>query len=159
MSGQAPGGQGPRNQGSGGQGPAGQVDVRGPRFAAAVTAVVLAVTVLTGSVWLLLAQAIVFAIGAAAGVQAAPYGVLFRRLVRPRLGPATAWEDPQPPRFAQFVGRLVTGIGLILAAAGVSGAVVIFAGLALVAAVLNAAFGLCLGCELYLLGVRMRARA
>ena len=159
MSGQAPGGQGPRNQGSGGQGPAGQVDVRGLRFAAAVTAVVLAVTVLTGSVWLLLAQAMVFAIGAAAGVQAAPYGMLFRRLVRPRLGPATDWEDPRPPRFAQFVGLLVTGIGLILAAAGVSGAVVIFAGLALVAAVLNAAFGLCLGCELYLLGVRMRARA
>ena len=143
-----------------GQGnPSGQIDVRGPRFGAAVTSVVLALTVLTGNVWLLLAQAVVFAIGATAGVQAAPYGVLFRRVVRPRLGPATSWEDPQPPRFAQLVCFVVTAIGLVLAAAGVSGAVVVFAGLALVAAVLNAVFGLCLGCELYLLGVRLRARA
>jgi Domain of unknown function (DUF4395) len=72
-------------------------------------------------------------------------------LIRPRLSPPSELEDPRPPRFAQTVGLVVTGIGLVLALAGVPWAVEISAGLALVAAVLNAVFGLCLGCELYLL--------
>jgi Domain of unknown function (DUF4395) len=136
--------------------PPGGIDPRGPRFAAAVTAVVLAVTVLTGSVWLLAAQAVVFAVGAVGGVQHSPYGVLYRRLVRPRLAPPAELEDPAPPRFAQAVGLAVTAVGLLLALVGVGGAVVWSAGLALVAAFLNAAFGLCLGCDLYLLLVRLR---
>jgi hypothetical protein len=138
--------------------PAAGIDPRGPRFAAAVTTVVLAATVLTGSAWLLAAQVLVFAIATVGGVQRSPYGVLYRRLVRPRLGPPTELEDPTPPRFAQGVGLAVTALGLLLAVAGVPGAVVVSAGLALVAAFLNAAFGLCLGCELYLLLARLRAR-
>lgn len=137
--------------------PAG-IDPRGPRVAAALTAVVLAVAVLTGSAAVLAVQALVFAIGSLAGMQAAPYGILFRRLVRPRLAPPAELEDPRPPRFSQTVGLLVTGIGLVLALAGVSGAVEVAAGLAFVAAFLNAAFGLCLGCELYLLIARLRTR-
>jgi hypothetical protein len=123
-----------------------------------VTSVVLAVVLLTGSVWLLAVQVLVFAVGAGAGVQASPYGQLYRRLVRPRLGPPAELEDPAPPRFAQLVGLLVTGVALVVAAFGVSGAVEVGAGLALVAAVLNAVFGLCLGCELYLVLRRARTR-
>jgi hypothetical protein len=137
--------------------PAG-LDPRGPRVAAALTAVVLAVAVLTGSAAVLAVQALVFAVGSLAGMQAAPYGVVFRRLVRPRLAPPAELEDPRPPRFSQTVGLLVTGAGLVLAVAGVSGAVEVSAGLAFVAAFLNAAFGLCLGCELYLLIARLRTR-
>ena len=137
--------------------PAG-IDPRGPRFAAGLTAVVLAAALLTGS-WAVLAfQAAVFAIGSLLGIQVAPYGVLFRRLVRPRLSPPADLEDPRPPRFSQTVGLLVTGVALVLALAGLPGAVVLGAGLAFVAALLNAAFGLCLGCELYLLIARVRAR-
>jgi hypothetical protein len=132
------------------------IDPRGPRFAAALTTIVLAVALLTGSAWVLLAQAAVFAVGALGGVQRTPYSALFRRLVRPRLGPPAELEDPAPPRFAQLVGLVVTGVALLLAAAGLSLAVEIGAGLALVAAFLNAAFGLCLGCELYLLLLRAR---
>jgi hypothetical protein len=76
--------------------------------------------------------------------------------VRPRLGPPTELEDPRPPRFAQTVGLVVTGAGLVLALLGVPWSVEISAALALVAAFLNAAFGLCLGCELYLLLKRSR---
>ena len=130
------------------------IDPRGPRFAAAVTTVVLAVAVLTGSVWVLAFQVAVFALTWAGPV--APYGLLYRSLVRPRLGPPAELEDARPPRFAQLVGLLVTGAGLVLALAGVPWAVETGAGLALVAAFLNAAFGLCLGCELYLLLRRLR---
>ena len=135
--------------------PAG-IDPRGPRFAAGVTAVVLALALLTGSLWLLALQVAVFAAGAARGVAASPYGLLYRRLVRPRLSAPTELEDPRPPRFAQAVGLLVTGIGLAIALAGLPWAVEVSAGLALVAAFLNAAFGLCLGCELYLWRARLR---
>jgi len=136
--------------------PAG-IDPRGPRFAAALTGLVLAVTVLTGSAWLLAFQVAVFAVGSLAGVSASPYAFLYRRLVRPRLSPPAELEDPRPPRFAQTVGLAVTGVGLVAAVAGVPLAVEVSAGLAFIAAFLNAAFGLCLGCELYLLLARMRA--
>ena len=132
------------------------IDPRGPRVAAGITSAVLAVTLLTGSAWLLAVQVAVFAIGAGWGVAASPYGWVYRTAVRPRLGPPGELEDPRPPRFAQTVGLVVTGVGLVLALAGVPWAVEISAGLALIAAVLNAFFGLCLGCELYLLLKRPR---
>src|SRR3954462_14725790 len=130
--------------------PSREVDVRGPRFAAWVTTVVLAVVLLTGSGWLLAAQAVVFAVGAFAGLRYAPYGVLFRALVAPRLGPVREREPEAPPRFAQLVGLLFALVGAAgyLLGAPLVGAVA--TGLALVAALLNAATGFCLGCELYL---------
>jgi hypothetical protein len=132
------------------------IDPRGPRFGAGLTAVVLAIALLTGSVWVLAGQAVVFALGSLLGIQRSPYGLLFRRFVRPRLAPPAELEDPAPPRFSQTVGLLVTGVGLVLAAAGAGAAVEVSAALALVAAFLNAVFGLCLGCELYLLLARLR---
>jgi len=128
-----------------------QVDVRGPRFGAWITTVVLAVALLTGSGWLVAAQAVVFAVGAFAGLRYAPYGVLFRALVAPRLGPVREREPEAPPRFAQLIGLLfaVVGAAGYLLGAPVLGAVA--TGLALVAALLNAATGFCLGCELYLI--------
>jgi len=135
-----------------------QVDVRGPRFGAWVTTVVLAAALLTGSGWLVAAQAVVFAVGAIAGLRYAPYGVLFRTLVAPRLGPVREREPAAPPRFAQLVGLAfaVVGAAGYLFGAPLVGAVA--TGLALVAALLNAATGFCLGCELYLT-VRRAQRA
>ena len=126
------------------------VDVRGPRFGAWVTTVVLAVALLTGSGWLVAAQAAVFAVGASAGLRYAPYGVLFRTVVAPRLGPVREREPEAPPRFAQLIGLLfaLAGAAGYLLGAPLLGAVA--TGLALVAALLNAATGCCLGCELYL---------
>ena len=132
------------------------VDVRGPRFAAWVTSVVLAVALITASGALVAVQAAVFAVGALAGLRYAPYGVLFRVLVAPRLGPVREREPEAPPRFAQLVGLVFAVVG---AAGYLSGAPLVGAvatGLALVAALLNAATGLCLGCELYLTVRRAR---
>jgi hypothetical protein len=133
-----------------------QVDVRGPRFGAWVTTAVLAVALLTGSGWVVAAQAVVFAVGAVAGLRYAPYGVLFRTLVAPRLGPVREREPEAPPRFAQLVGLLFAAVGATgyLIGAPLLGAVA--TGLALVAALLNAATGFCLGCELYLTVRRAR---
>jgi hypothetical protein len=131
--------------------PSRQIDVRGPRFAAWVTSAVLVVVLLTGSGVLLAVQAIVFAIGAFVGMRYAPYGIVFRTLVAPRLGPVREREPEAPLRFAQFVGFLfaVVGTAGYLLGAPTVGAVA--AGFALVAALLNAAAGFCLGCEMYLL--------
>ena len=126
------------------------IDPRGQRVAAALTTVVLTIVLLTGNVWLLLAQAAVFAVGTVAGPASTPYAWIFRSLVRPRIGPPHEMEAAEPPRFAQLCGLSFAAVGLLGAALG-SGVVVTAAvAFALAAAFLNAAFGFCLGCEMYL---------
>ena len=95
-----------------------------------------------------------FAWGAFAGIQRHPYGLLFKKLVRPRLKPPTELEDPAPPTFAQGVGFVITLTGLLLHLAAVPYALVIAASAAFIAAFLNSVFGYCLGCQIYLLLVR-----
>jgi len=149
------------------------IDPRGPRFGAAITSVLLLVTIAlglgepsaTGSVAeratepAFLALGILtalFAWGAFAGIQRHPYGLLFRALLKPRLKPPAFQEPPEPPTFAQLVGFFVSAAGIVLHLVGVPYGLVIAAGVAFVAAFLNAAFGLCLGCEMYALLVRAR---
>jgi len=127
-----------------------EIDPRGPRFGAVITVIVLAVVLVTGSAWLLAAQVIVFAIGALAGLRYAPYGLIYRYLVRPRLGPPEHTEAEAPPRFSQGMGMVIAAAGVIGYAVGSTTAGLIFTALALVAAFLNAAFDLCLGCHIYL---------
>jgi hypothetical protein len=138
------------------------IDPRGPRFTAAVTAVFLVAALLTPPAVagvLVALQALFFLVGVSLGVQYTPTGLVFRSLVRPRLSPPDELEDPRPPRFAQGVGLVFASVALVgyLTGATLLGQVAV--GLALVAALLNAAIGLCLGCELYLLGLRVARRA
>ena len=134
------------------------IDPRGPRFGAWITTGVLALVLVTGSPWLLLAQTVVFAIGAFGGLQRAPYGLLFRRFVRPRLAPPAELEAQAPPRFAQGVGFAFALVGTVALLAGATVVGLVAVGLALAAAFLNAAFGFCLGCEMYLIGRRILGR-
>lgn len=131
-----------------------QVDPRGLRVVAGITAVVLALVLVVPSqpvrVTLLAVQVAVFAIATLIGLSSSPWALLYARLVRPRLGPPAALEDARPPRFAQAVGLTFTVIALVLLVAGATTAALVATGLAFVAALLNAAVGLCLGCELYL---------
>jgi hypothetical protein len=139
--------------------PTRQIDARGPRFGAAITTVVLTLTLLTlpstASSMLLAAQTVVFALGALVGLRAQPYGIVFRTVVRPRLAPPTTLEDAAPPRFAQTVGLGFALVALAGLLAGVTALAYAAVGLALAAAFLNAAFDFCLGCEMYLLGRRL----
>jgi hypothetical protein len=134
------------------------VDPRGPRVGAAITTVVLAVVLVTGSGWLLAAQAVIFGIGAVAGLRFAPYGVLYRRLLQSRLGPPATLEAEAPPRFAQAVGFAFAVVGAIGYLTGVTPLGVVATAFALGAAFLNAAFDFCLGCEVHLRMVRLLGR-
>jgi len=134
------------------------IDARGPRFGAIITTVVLALTLVTNNKWLLLAQALVFAIGAIRGPQFTPYGFIFKKLIKPRLSKEAPTEDVRPPKFAQSVGFLFALVGLIGAFSGADAVFTVAVGFALGAAFLNAAFNYCLGCEMYLLGLRLIKR-
>jgi hypothetical protein len=139
-----------------------QVDVRGPRFAAWVTTVVIVATLVVsafsevGAAAILGVQAVVFAVGAWRGPRQHPYGLIFQRLVAPRLGPVTEKEPGPPLKFAQLVGLVFAVVGVIGFAAGAPLLGLIATGFALVAALLNAAFGICLGCQIYPLVARVR---
>ena len=126
------------------------IDPRGQRLAATLTTVVLAVVLLTGNPWLLAAQAGVFAVGVLAGPAATPYAWLFRTAVRPRLGPPAELEAAEPPRFAQLCGLAFTAFAQLGVVSGFATLTAVAVALALAAAFLNAAFGFCLGCEMYL---------
>ena len=136
------------------------IDPRGPQLTAGITAAVLVVVLLLPSPWaaaLTAVQAVLFAIGVSRGVQHTPHAWLFRTVVRPRLAPPAQLEDPAPPRFAQGVGLAFTLVALLGFAAGATLLAQVAIGLALVAALLNAVFRLCLGCEMYLLIKRLTA--
>ncbi len=127
------------------------IDPRGQRFAAVISTIVLAVVLITGSGWLLAAQAVVFGVGAVFGLRYAPYGLAFRWFVRPRLGPPAELEPEAPPRFAQGLGLVISVVGVAGYATGVTALGIVATAAALAAAFLNAAFGYCLGCQIYLL--------
>jgi hypothetical protein len=136
--------------------PAG-IDPRGPRFGAAITSVLLLITVFlaldastaSAAYGLLAVVTALFAIGAIFGNSKHPYGLIFKKFVRPRLAAPKELEDPRPPKFAQLIGFIVAGAGLVLGAFAVPYGVAGAAAAAFVAAFLNAAFAFCLGCQIY----------
>ncbi|XPP27514.1 MAG: DUF4395 domain-containing protein [Leucobacter sp.] len=156
--------------------PQGRIDPRGPRFNAAITSVLLLLGAFLSLIGvsaggslaqtslgqriadpgfiLLLIVAALFA-WSLLSPSTQPWSALFRALVQPRLSPPQEWEDPRPPRFAQGVGLVVVGIGLVLHLLAVPWALVIAAAAAFIAAALNATIGFCLGCEIYLLLARI----
>ncbi|MGP4054953.1 DUF4395 domain-containing protein [Mycobacterium sp. 4D054] len=137
------------------------VDVRGPRFAAWVTTAVLVAALLASTQSLVAAalilgvQAVVFGIGATLGPRRHPYGRVFAALIAPRLSPTTEREPVAPVKFAQGVGFVFAVVGTVGFAVGLTPVGLVATGFALVAALLNAAFGICLGCQLYPLFTRL----
>lgn len=148
------------------------IDPRGPRFGAAITSVLLLVGIFAALLgpsvtagyaslsvgarvldpgFLMLALVAGLFLWSLLSPRTQPVQALFRSAVQPRLAPPAEREDPRPPRFAQAVGLLVVGVGLLLALVGVPWALVIAGAAAFLAAALNAVVGFCLGCELYLL--------
>jgi hypothetical protein len=134
------------------------IDARGPRFGAVITTIVLATALATNNVWVIVAQALVFAIGAFKGPQFTPYAFIFKTLVKPRLKKSGETEDVRPPQFAQTVGLLFALTAAAGSFAGIDAVFTIAVAFALAAAFLNAAFNFCLGCEIYLLLLRARSK-
>lgn len=132
------------------------IDARGPRFSAVITTMVLAVALVTSSLWVVIAQAVIFGIGAIKGPQFTPYAYIFRSLIKPRLKGKSATEDVRPPQFAQSIGLLFALVAISGSIANLDLVFVVAVSFALAAAFLNAAFNFCLGCELYLVLLRVR---
>ncbi len=131
------------------------IDARGPRFGAAITTVVLAISLVTHSTWLVGLQLVVFAIGAIGTPARTPYALIFKKFVRPRLRGEVPTEDVRPPQFAQAVGLAFALVAFVAGLVGAKSVFVVALSLCLAAAFLNAAFNYCLGCEAYLLIVRL----
>ncbi|CAN5490121.1 DUF4395 domain-containing protein [soil metagenome] len=139
------------------------IDPRGPRFGAGITGVLLLTVIALALAGASLAATLlfgyivaVFAWGAFAGIRRHPYGLFFKRVIRPRLKPPLELENAAPPTFSQGVGLVITGLGLVLHLVGVPYALVIAASLAFIAAFLNSVFAYCMGCQIYLLLARAK---
>ena len=134
------------------------IDARGPRYSAAITTTVLALALITESNYLIGFQFTVFLSAVLFGLRKSIYGLLYRNLIQPRLSGPIPSENEAAPRFAQLIGALFAFVALL---GGVTGNAAIFltaTSFTLVAAFLNAAFGFCLGCQMYLLIVRFRSK-
>ncbi len=138
-----------------------RIDPRAPRFGAALTSVVLVLALVLPQPWGAAAafvQWAAFALGALAGLRYQPWGVIYRTVVRPWLAPPTELEDPRAPRFAQSVGLVFLTVALVGHLLGLSIVFLVAVGSALLAALLNAVFDVCLGCEMYVRIQRIRNR-
>ena len=134
------------------------IDARGPRFGAVITTAVLATALATNNLWVIVAQAVVFAIGAFKGPQFTPYAIIYKSIVKPRLKGDAPAEDVRPPQFAQSVGLIFALVAIGGVLSGVNAIFTVAVAFALGAAFLNAAFNFCLGCEIYLLLLRARSK-
>jgi hypothetical protein len=133
------------------------IDPRGPRFGAAITSALsltafgIAVSAPEGfstAYPLIVVLAVLFS-WSVFSPKTHPYGLAFKKLVRPRLAAPSELEDSRPPQFAQKVGLGFALLGLI----GFWFApvlVAVSAGFIFFAAFLNAFFNFCLGCQMYL---------
>ncbi len=146
------------------------IDTRGPRFGAGVTFFLGVGALVTGLInpiepdaagrilspefILLFVAWLAFTIGTFGGINANPWGLVFRYLVRPNLKKPAETEDPRPPHFALAVGFALTTVGLVLHIVGVPYGLVVLSALVVIASFLNAFVGYCLGCQVYLLLVR-----
>jgi hypothetical protein len=135
------------------------IDARGPRFTAGITLFVLSIALLTHSPFVIGFQLLVFAIAAFIDLKKSPYGIIYRKLIQPRLSGPVPLEDQRPPRFAQFVGFIFALVAFVAILSGAKLLFTIATSFALIAAFLNAIFGFCLGCQMYLILVRIFKRA
>ncbi|MET9274762.1 DUF4395 domain-containing protein [Kribbella sp. NPDC003557] len=132
-----------------------QVDPRLVRFSAGATASVLAVVLLIVevarplSLGLLASQVAVFAFTAFVSFHWSLWAQIFARVIWPQISAPTNLQDARPPRFAQFIGFVLTALALITFILGLDPAGYSLTALTLAIAALDASTGLCLGCKAY----------
>ena len=135
------------------------IDARGPRYSAAITSFVLALALITESSYVIGFQFAVFLSAVLFGLRKSIYGFIYRGLIQPRLKCPVPSEDQRAPRFAQLIGALFAFVALLGGVSGNSAVFLIATSFALGAAFSNAAFGFCLGCQIYLILVRLTKRS
>ncbi|MBU6329982.1 MAG: DUF4395 family protein [Acidobacteria bacterium] len=132
------------------------IDPRGPRVNQAVLAAALVVGFLLGAEWVAPLFALVLGLGAVFGPAYGPVLRIFQQFIRPRLAPPAELEDPRPPRFAAGVGVVFLLSASVLFALGASAAGWTLSLMVAALAALAAVSGICVGCEMYVLLVRLR---
>ena len=135
------------------------IDARGPRYTAAITTLVLSAALVTESNLIIGFQFAVFLTAVLFGLRKSLYGFIYRNLIQPRLSGPVPSENEAAPRFAQLIGALFAFVALLGGVTGNSAVFLIATSFALGAAFLNAAFGFCLGCQIYLILVRLTKRS
>lgn len=135
-----------------------QIDPRGPRFGATITNIASLVAFYlaldsgteSAAAGIFAVLTVLFAIGTLFGTSRHPFGWIFKTFVKPRLSAPKELEDSRPPQFAQGVGLFVSAAGLVLFALNVPFGLAGAAGALFLASALQAYFGYCLGCQMYL---------
>jgi hypothetical protein len=130
------------------------VDERAARTVA--TGVVLITAVALATRWPIVVAilAVGFAARVVSGPRFSPLALLATRVVVPRLQGAPRPVAGTPKRFAQAMGLTFSTVALVLLIAGATTAGVVVLSMLLVAAGLEAGFGLCLGCKIFALLAR-----
>jgi hypothetical protein len=131
------------------------IDARAPRFNQATIGVLSVVALLTGWWWLLALLALQLIVGLRFGRRFCLACVAYFRFVQPRFGEGPV-EDARPPRFANLVGAVVLSAATLAYLAGLPLVGAVLGGIVATLALLAAATGLCVGCELYRLLARVR---
>lgn len=143
-------------------GPDGRVDAYGVRFGQGLVGTLVVLAFALDLPIVVPALALVLGIGAVFGLRYAPFGALYRRVVRPLTGIRGPKEAASPKRFAQTLGATFLALatvglfgaqGLVQLAVG-WGFAFLVAALALVAAVTD----FCLACRMYPLFRRFAVR-
>jgi hypothetical protein len=135
-----------------------QLDPRGPRFGEGISSILMLVVIYLsldpaseGSALVVMGFAVVmFTFGSLLGPARHPYSYLYKYTLRKFLKAPAYLEPATPVHFAQVIGLVITGLGLVLGLLGVPWALPIAAAAAFMAAFVNAVFAYCIGCQMYL---------
>lgn len=141
-----------------------QLDPRGPRFGAGITSILMVLVIYLSlapetsniALGIMAFAVLMFTFGSLLGPAKHPYSYLYKYTLRKLLKDPTELEAPKPVHFAQVVGLIVTGTGLVLHILAVPNALAVAAAAAFIAAFLNSVFAYCLGCQMYLGLKRLR---
>jgi uncharacterized protein DUF4395 len=131
--------------------PAGQIDPRGMRFGAGISAILLIAGFFTDARWIVPVVLLSLGVSAAFGMRYSIYGIAWKRIVPLlKLGKAEP-EHEYPPRFAQTLGSIALTLSLLAFVVGLTGLGWLFALAVAALQSLLAVTGYCLGCRLYFL--------
>jgi hypothetical protein len=126
------------------------------RTVAAAVAVLAVVTVAFQQGWLIPVLAYGFAARASTGPTLSPLGQLETRVVTPRLPVAPRYAPGPAKRFAQTIGAVFTVAATVLwFGFGEDVAALVMVAIVAVFASLEAGFGLCVGCKVFFVGMRL----
>jgi hypothetical protein len=131
------------------------VDARAPRFVQAFIGVLALVAFLTGWWPLLALLAAQLAIGVTLGRRWCLPCLFYFEVVQPRFGEGPI-EDARPPRFANVMGTAVLGSASVAHAVGLEALGRALGLLVAALALVSAATGFCIGCQIYRFVARFR---